>query len=231
MVLAAHGRSLAQGAGGVILAKPGQGAGLQTFGRIWVKTQAVPLFLLPGSSSHCCRVKWGTTIMTDTKYPSRARRLASRPLLALALSLTIAGCASMTQDNPVPLAAPTQQDIADLKPSGTVTLTEVFVGGAGVGKGVLTFKGKKYPFKLAATVFGPGSVTKRQVSGEIYKLDDISQFAGLWVEGTGPVGLETSGASELWLENKAGVIMHLVGQSEGVTLSLGKDEALIELSK
>lgn len=170
-------------------------------------------------------------VMADPQILFPTRRGALKPLLALAMSLAVAGCASLTQDNPVPLAAPTQQDIADLKPSGTVTLTEVFVGGAGVGKGVLTYKGKKYPFKLAATVFGPGSVTKRQVSGEIYKLDDISEFPGLWVEGTGPVGFETSGASELWLENKAGVIMHLVGQSQGVTLSLGKDEALIELSK
>ena len=80
-------------------------------------------------------------------------------------------------------------------------------------------------------MLGPGSISKRSVAGEVYKLDNIAQFPGIWVEGTGPVGLETSGRSELWLENKAGVIMHLVGQSEGITLSLGKDEVLIELRK
>ena len=99
------------------------------------------------------------------------------------------------------------------------------------GKGVLTFGGKKYPFTLAGTVIGPGSISKRQVAGEIYDLDDISEFDGIWVEGTGPVGLETGGRSELWLGNKAGVFMHLVGTSEGMTLSLGKDEVLIELNK
>lgn len=169
--------------------------------------------------------------MTVSVLACLSRRGFAASALASVFAVSLAGCASLTQDSPVPISAPTQQDIADLQPSGTVTLTEVFVASAGVGKGVLTFKGKKYPFKLAATVFGPGSVTKRTVSGKVYKLDDIKQFAGLWVEGTGPIGLETGSTSELWLENKQGVIMHLVGQSEGVTLSLGKDEVLIELSK
>jgi hypothetical protein len=153
------------------------------------------------------------------------------PLLTVAAALAVAGCASLTESSPVPLTAPTQQDVSNLRPSGKVSLTEVYVDSVGVGKGVLTFKGKSYPFKLAGTVMGPGSLSKRQVSGEVYKLDALSQFSGVWVEGTGPIGLETSGRSELWLENKAGVIMHLVGQSEGITLSLGKDEVLIELSK
>ena len=169
--------------------------------------------------------------MTASSHAPLTRRSFTASALGCALVVSLAGCASLTQESPVPISAPTQQDIADLQPSGTVTLTEVYVASAGVGKGVLTFRGKKYPFKLAATVFGPGSVAKRTVSGKVYKLDDISQFAGLWVEGTGPVGLETGSTSELWLENKAGVIMHLVGQSEGVTLSLGKDEVLIELTK
>ncbi|WP_210483602.1 hypothetical protein [Microvirga antarctica] len=155
----------------------------------------------------------------------------SAPALAIALALSVAGCASLTSESPIPIKAPTQLSIANEKPSGKVTLTEVFVGGAGVGKGVLAFKGKTYPFRLAGTVIGPGSVSKRQVSGEIYDLNSLSEFDGIWVEGTGPIGLETSGRSELWLGNKAGVIMHLVGTSEGMTLSLGKDEVLIEMNK
>jgi len=159
------------------------------------------------------------------------RRSALAPALAAALALAVAGCASLTAESPVPIAAPTQLSIAYQKPSGKVTLTEVFVGGAGLGKGVLTFRGKTYPFRLAGTVIGPGSVSKRQVAGEIYDLNDISAFDGIWVEGTGPIGLETGGRSELWLGNKAGVVMHLTGTSEGMTLSLGKDEVLIEITK
>jgi hypothetical protein len=157
---------------------------------------------------------------------------ATRLALALGIALGAAGCLSSTAEQaPVPLVAPTAIDIAGAKPSGKVSISEVTVAGVGGGQGTLTFRGKTYPFKLASTVFGPGGVAKLQASGNIYKLADLSQFDGVWVQGTGPAGLQTSGRSELWLQNKAGVVMHLVGQNEGVTLSLGKDELLIELTQ
>ena len=40
-----------------------------------------------------------------------------------------------------------------------------------------------------------------------------------------------TGASDLWLENKAGVVMHLTGKQTGVTLSRGRDEILIEMAR
>ena len=126
---------------------------------------------------------------------------------------------------------PTAQSIAGVAPSGTVKLTKAFVGGAGIGKGVLNYQGNKYPFRLVGSVIGPGSISKLDVSGDIYKLDDISQFAGAYAQGNGQIGLETSGAGDLWLENKAGVIMHLTGTQTGVTLSLGRNEIIIEMAK
>jgi len=38
-------------------------------------------------------------------------------------------------------------------------------------------------------------------------------------------------ANELWLENNAGVIMHLYSQTQGVLLSLGKEEILMRLNR
>ena len=154
-------------------------------------------------------------------------RAGASAALAFSALLTIAGCAS----SPIPTEVPTAQSIAGLAPSGTVKLTEAFVGGAGIGKGVLTYKGKNYPFRLIGSVIGPGSVSKLDVSGDIYKLDDISQFPGAYAQGNGQIGLETSGASDLWLENKAGVVMHLTGAQTGLTLSLGRDEVIIEMAK
>ena len=156
------------------------------------------------------------------------RSLSAATALALG-TLTLAGCNSIS--NPIPIQTPTAQSIAGLTPSGQVTMTQVFAGGMGVGKGTLTFNGKTYPFKLVGTVLGPGSVSKTDVSGDVYKLEDVSQFSGPWAEGTGGIGLETSQAGDLWLENKAGVIMHLTGTQTGVTLSLGKDEIVIEVGK
>src|ERR1700679_651056 len=122
----------------------------------------------------------------------------ARWTLGALILLTMAGCAN----SPIPTEVPTAQSIAGLTPSGTVKLTEAFVGGAGIGKGVLTFKGKTYPFRLLGSVIGPGSVSKIDVSGDIYKLDDISQFPGPYAQGNGQIGLETSGAGDLWLQNK-----------------------------
>jgi len=63
--------------------------------------------------------------------------------------------------------------------------------------------------------------------------DDVAlaDFMRLPVAGDGQRPLETSGAGDLWLQNKAGVVMDLTGTQTGVTLSLGKDEIIIELGK
>jgi hypothetical protein len=45
-------------------------------------------------------------------------------------------------------------------------------------------------------------VSKRQVAGEVYKLDDLSPFSGICVEGTGPIGLQAGDRSDPWLKNK-----------------------------
>jgi hypothetical protein len=146
---------------------------------------------------------------------------------ALAVLVALGGCAM----NPIPMDVPSAQTVAGIEPSGRVIMTELFAGGAGVGTGALTFRGKTYSFKLVGTVIGPGAVEKLDVSGEVYKLEDIKSFSGPYVQGTGGIGLETSGKGDLWLENKAGVVMHLIGTQTGAALSLGRDEILIELEK
>lgn len=156
-----------------------------------------------------------------------ARSGRFRPLVAASSLAALAGCAM----NPIPTEVPNAQTIAGIEPSGRVIMTEVFAGGAGVGTGALAFRGKTYPFKLVGTVVGPGAVEKLDVAGEVYKLDDVKLFSGPWVEGTGGIGIETTGKGDLWLQNKAGVVMHLTGTQTGAALSLGRDEILIELQK
>jgi hypothetical protein len=69
-----------------------------------------------------------------------------------------------------------------------------------------------------------------EAAGEVYKLDDVAEFPVPYVQGSGAAGLETSGAGGLWLQNKAGVIMHLSEAETPVTLSLRCDEVVIEMS-
>jgi len=127
---------------------------------------------------------------------------------------------------------PTAQSVAGLSPSGNVTITEDFVTGLGGGSGTLEFQGRTYPFKVVGSVAGPGGgLEKISASGPVYKLASVADFPGRYTQSTGKAGLSSSGSSDLWLENSAGVIMHLQGTSSGAMLTLGKDEIFIRLNQ
>jgi hypothetical protein len=144
-------------------------------------------------------------------------------LMAAVLAMT--GCAGM-------MNTPTAQSIAGLPPSGNVTITEDFVAGLGGGNGTLEYQGRTYPFKVLGTVAGPGGgVDKITGSGPVYKLASVADFAGRYTQSTGKAGFSSSGSSDLWLENNAGVIMHLQGTSSGAMLTLGKDEIFIRMNQ
>jgi hypothetical protein len=143
----------------------------------------------------------------------------------VAAGLTMAGCSGM-------MNTPTAQNIAGLSPSGNVTITEDFVAGVGGGSGTLSFQGQTYPFRFAGTVAGPGGgVEKISASGPVYKLASVADFSGRYTQSTGKAGFSSSGSSDLWLENNAGVIMHLEGTSTGAMLTLGKDEIIIRMAQ
>ncbi len=142
---------------------------------------------------------------------------------AAAALLGLAGCSAMQ--------TPNAQSILGLTPSGTVTLTETFAAGYGGGSGTLTFNGQSYSFALIGAVVGPGGAEKVNASGEVYKLTKVSDFGGRYTQSSGAAGLSRGGDGQLWLENSAGVIMHLYSQTEGVLLSLGKEEIFIRLNQ
>jgi hypothetical protein len=158
-----------------------------------------------------------------TKAAFRNASLPSKAAFAAAL-LAMAGCSSLN--------APTAQSIAGLPPSGTVSVTEDFVTGVGGGDGTLNYQGQDYPFKLIGIVAGPGGgLSKITAAGDVYKLASVADFPGRYTQSTGAAGLSTSGGSDLWLQNSAGVIMHLQGTSTGAMLTLGRDEILIRMSQ
>lgn len=141
---------------------------------------------------------------------------------AIAAAFTLAGCNA--------LSTPNAQSIQNLPPSGSVSLNETFVAGVGEGSGTLFFRGQAYPFKLLGSVVGPGGAERIIASGEVYKLSNVSDFGGRYTQSSGNAGVSQSGAGQLWLENSTGVIMHLHSQTQGVLLSLGKEEIFIRLN-
>jgi hypothetical protein len=125
---------------------------------------------------------------------------------------------------------PTAQSVTGLSAAGNVTITEDFVTGVGGGNGTLEFQGRTYPCKVVGTVAGPGGgVEKISASGSVYKLASVTDFPGRYTQSTGKAGFSSSGSSDLWLENGAGVIMHLQGTNTGAMLTLGKDEIFIRM--
>jgi hypothetical protein len=155
-----------------------------------------------------------------------ARHRASLTFEAVLVTglLALTGCSSMR--------APTAQSIAGLSPSGTVILTEDFVTGLGGGNGSLNYQGQTFPFRLIGSVVGlGGGLSKINASGDVYKLGRIGDFPGRYTQSTGEAGLSTPGASDLWLRNGAGVIMHLQGTSSGAMLTLGRDEIFVRMSQ
>lgn len=116
-----------------------------------------------------------------------------------------------------------------MSPDGTVRMREVIAAGATAGKGRLTFQGRSYAFKLAGGVTGGGGASTAEASGEVYNLMTISDFAGLYTQNSGGIGLNTSSSSDLWLRNQKGVVLHMRGSQQGITLSLGREEVLIEM--
>ena len=149
----------------------------------------------------------------------------ARAPIWVALMLMLAGCGLGSP-------APGPQTVAGLTPVGTVELTETFVSGVAGGSGTLSFRGKTYPFKLAGAIVGPGFAAERiRAEGDVYNLAQLADFAGAYRQSTGHRGLNTSSTSDLWLENKAGVVMHLTGTQQGGGLSLGRDEILIRLNQ
>jgi hypothetical protein len=146
-------------------------------------------------------------------------------ILAASTLLPLAGCAIP------PSGVPTAADIRGLRPSGTVTMTQVFLSASGVGTGSLNFRGRTYPFTLVGSLTGYGAISTMQAAGEVYNLHDLSQFSGPWIQGTGSLAITAKANGEIWLENRSGVIMRLSAAQAGLTFSQGRYELYIQLSQ
>jgi len=153
------------------------------------------------------------------------RSPAIAAILAVLALLPLAGCQIP------PSGIPSEASIRGLRPSGTVTMTQVFLSGVGAGSGSLTFRGRTYPFTLTGSLIGLGAISTMQASGEVYNLRDVSQFSGSWIQGTGSLAITTRANGEIWLENRNGIIMRLNAAQAGLTFSQGRYELYIQLSQ
>lgn len=113
---------------------------------------------------------------------------------------------------------------SDVKPSGTIKIisTEVMalIGGS-KGEGTLTINGAEHSFKISGASVGASvGVQKLHISGDVYDLSDVADFAGVYFQVEAGITL-VKGATGMWLKNRQGVTMNLKTSNEGVALQLG----------
>ena len=109
-------------------------------------------------------------------------------------------------------------------PDGTIEMHEVqaaYIGSGSGGGGVLSFRGVQYPFDVGGVGVGGVGVSTIEATGEVYNLRDLRQFPGTYGQARYGFAIGTASAGDLWLQNEAGVILHLKAKRTGLMLSLG----------
>jgi hypothetical protein len=157
----------------------------------------------------------------DVERIRKPRALVGATLVAL---LSLASCTSSVQIGP--------DAVAGLTPDGNVDMNEVqvaYMGSAGGGSGTLFYRGAAYPFSIGGLGVGGIGASTISASGEVYKLDRVANFAGSYAEARYGIVVGNASMGDLWLQNKAGVIMHLKAKRTGLMLSLGADAIVISM--
>jgi hypothetical protein len=142
-------------------------------------------------------------------------------VLALVLALVFSGAAFAAEKK------------TEKKPDATLTLTEgqVALGiGWSWGKGVLTYKGKKYPFKVEGLSVGDIGITEAKATGTVNNLKKLDDFSGKYLSAAAEatVGL---GAGAVAMQNDKGVVVYLLPKTKGVNLKLAGEGVKFTLEK
>lgn len=116
--------------------------------------------------------------------------------------------------------------------SGDVRLKIVKAGllvGGGVGSGVLTYRGRTYPFRLSGISLGiTAGATIGRLEGRASGIRDVSDFAGSYSSVGGGAAL-VGGLSGVHLRNEKGVTMVLQGPKAGLEFAANISGIMISL--
>ena len=143
------------------------------------------------------------------------RRMIS--LMAIA-SLVVVGGLTLAQEQP---------------PDATVRLTAGSVA-AGIGytwgNGILTYKGREYPFSINGLSVVDVGIAQASASGSVYNLKKLEDFNGTYTGVTAGATV-AGGAGAAAMENQNGVMINLVGTSQGLQFKLSMDGVKMTLKE
>jgi hypothetical protein len=143
----------------------------------------------------------------------------SRPvrsgLLALAAAVVMVGAAALPSHAQTAGASAAQT-------TGTVVFDVAKAGlvfGVGGGRGVLEFRGRRYPLSVGGLSFGATiGISKTQLVGRALNLRQASDIAGTYVALGGGFAV-AGGVASVKLQNAKGVVLDLRGRKGGFEFS------------
>jgi hypothetical protein len=148
-------------------------------------------------------------------------------LVALGLAITLlAACQSSVKVGP--------DAVAGLTPDGTVDMRQVqvaYIGSGSGGSGTLYYRGNAYPFSIGGLGVGGIGASTIDAQGEVYKLRRLADFPGSYAQARYGFAIGNASGGDLWMQNEAGVILHLKAKRTGLMLSLGGDAVVISMNR
>ncbi|MCK9197592.1 MAG: hypothetical protein M0P16_11505 [Syntrophales bacterium] len=119
------------------------------------------------------------------------------------------------------------------KPDATVKLSQgqVAVGiGYSWGKGVLTFQGKDYPFKIQGLSVVDVGISRADAKGNVFKLKNLKDFNGTYTSVSAEATV-AGGAGGITMKNQNGVVIKLVATTQGINFKLALEGVKFTLAK
>jgi hypothetical protein len=133
----------------------------------------------------------------------------------------------------VPLLLSAKFALAEEKtPSGTIVIDEtqiMWIVGGDIGGGTLNYQGESYKFKTDGLKLGGFGVNKVKLTGDVYDLKTIADFAGVYGVAEAGVTLGNASKGDFVMKNDKGVILHLKAAAQGIALDLGVEGLKIRM--
>lgn len=154
-----------------------------------------------------------------------------------ALSLIAAGSLgpwrdALAQTAPAPASPPAEAAPAAGR-SATISVSQTqasLFGSIAWGSGTLNWGGRVHHFRIRGIGVGGIGFSHMTASGEVFGLTRLTDFPGLYGQArAGAVAGATQVQGGIWLQNTAGVQIHLWPQRSGAALQVGADGIVIEL--
>jgi hypothetical protein len=171
----------------------------------------------------------GTSLEKETimsSFKTTSTRVTAR-VVALGLALTLlAACQSSLKVGP--------EAVAGLRPDGTIDMQQVqvaYIGSGSGGSGTFYYRGNAYPFSIGGVGIGGIGASTIDAQGEVYKLSSLANFPGTYAQARYGFAVGTASGGDLWMQNEAGVILHLKAKRTGLMLSLGGDAVVISMTR